>query len=283
LYRELKKQGWTIMALTTMERSIEAITRGKRDMGDRARHIDLPVPSRESGGIFDFTGLRQKSKVRKRAKELASQVVGAIDANYGVAFEAFITYVLNNRSAVLDRFAELVEYFVVQVAEAGDSWDGRLARKFGFAYAAAIIAIDAGVLPIRRKLCLRMFRKLYRKARGVFQTPDEQAKKVIGQLIAASSDGQFFPMIAKGDAAPSNYHECRGFRRKSASGLELAVNGQIFREWCNSPDVCNLVTERLKKAHALRSGHSDVDTRLVQIGKDRHRYYVISVGQLKIA
>lgn len=282
--RDLRQKRWTVMGITSMERSIDSVMNGKRDMGERVRHIDLPVPPRHRGGIFDQTGLRPAAKARARAGELAAELAAAIEANYGVAFAAFIEHVLNNRRSVAKRFGDLSECFVELVAASGDPWDRRLARKFGYMYAGAVIAIDAGVLPLDQKLCVRMFRKMYRKARGVFQTPDEQAKKVIEQLIEAAGDGTNFPIIAKGKAAPSLYDDCRGFRRKSASGLELAVKGQVFREWCNSADVRALVVERLKKANALQSGHSAADTRLIQMeGAGRHRYYLIDVGRLKIA
>jgi hypothetical protein len=161
---------WTIFGITNMEESLEEMARlanHSRAAGERARYIDIPVPPRRLGGIFDRHRPKDREKIAAWSRALAQATEKTIGDRFGVAFPLFIKYVVKSRKAALRRFNHLANLFVSKVAP-NDNWERRFALKFGYAYAGGIIAIDAGVMPCKAIDVRKSVSKLYRKARGAF-------------------------------------------------------------------------------------------------------------------
>jgi hypothetical protein len=185
----LELKNFTAFGLTTGEYSLEEMAREAkiaRLPGDLARYIDLPVPPPEKGGIFDLPG-DDIEDIAEWARKLAEAVERTMRLNCGVAFPRFIEYVVRNRKAVLARFAALAERFVNKLAPP-DPWERRFALKFGYDYAGAVIAIEAGVLPCDERHARRSIAKLYRVARRCFSTDLDLADTALKNLQNSLTD-----------------------------------------------------------------------------------------------
>jgi len=138
-----------VLALSTGERSAAEIAEAvgeKRLMGEEARILDLPVEDCPTG-IFDRLEEAGYDNSRAKAAELADHLNDVTARQYGTASETFIRYVADNPEHAEQEVASLVDSFNHNLDVPGTGWERRISSKFALAYAAGILAIEAGVLP----------------------------------------------------------------------------------------------------------------------------------------
>ena len=277
--RELRLKKWHVIGMTNMEQSLDALMSGKRDAGERARHVDVPVPSVGEGGIFD-RATKMKGRPRN-ASTLAQQVERAIEHNYGVAFPAFLSFLIRYRGTSKPRFQKDTETFIKKCAVAGGAWEERFARKFAFAYAGGRVAIRAGVLPVSERQLAHSCRSLYKRARASFTTPSEQAAKAMDELLGSLDDGRRFPVLEKSSVlSPDLASSCWGVRRTLPRlGPCLVVRPEHFQRLAGSDEAKKLMLAELASGNAYVPGHNGKSTRSVELkgmGRNRHLVFVMA-------
>jgi predicted P-loop ATPase len=104
--------------------------------------IEVPVPNRKTGGIFDRMETTDLS-----SGELAKAVEDAVRNNYGHPVRTFLERLVADREGYTDRTVTLVERFVGKVGAESDRWTQRFATKFAVVYAAARIAAEMKIAP----------------------------------------------------------------------------------------------------------------------------------------
>lgn len=276
----LRLHHWCVFGLTTMETSLEALAAKGRDSGEQARHIDVPVPSRDLGGIFDRLGRRDD--VRRTASRLAKLAVNAVDENYGVAFPTFIEFLMASKEKALTRFQHNVVRFVDHCAISDDAWERRIATKFGYVYAAGLAAIRAGVLPCTRRQMVQSCRTLYRAARASLPTLEQQAKVDITEIRNLVFDDDRVPRIENGKAAPEGFANCLGFRRQLPLHGDVACLRPVeLKQVLGSEAKYRELVATLKSKNAIVGWSKKTPTTAREVkGCGRSRYLTLKISSL---
>ena len=123
---------------------------------DQARFISIPVPKAAAGGVVDLAPGEDHARP---GSELIQQLEQALRANYGESLRRWVKIAWLRRNKV----NSLMDEFVNKVG-ANSSHDRRIARKFGFVYAAGTIAVNAGFLNWRKSVPFKATRRLFELA-----------------------------------------------------------------------------------------------------------------------
>ncbi|MFG1294070.1 DUF927 domain-containing protein [Xanthobacter versatilis] len=209
----LDRKKYRLLGLSTGELPLESY--GERELGERVRYPDIPVPSIAESGIFDRLAEGQD------AHELAAQAEATIRANYGFAYETFVGFLVEMRAYAVPAAKEHIEDFMAKAAPDGTSWDRRFALKFAIVYAAAALASEWEILPFSETHARNCIRRLHRKAR-VEARSAEEAKDALLALLAKHEKTPHFPLLKKGEPFPDD-GKAWGFRRRQGDCIELAV------------------------------------------------------------
>lgn len=279
---DLAQRRWTAFALTNGEKSLGARFGGGRDAGEQARFIDVPIPRRKKGGIFDRYAPYQDAE--EGAAALARKVEDAIAFNYGAAFVAFIEHVIGDPEAAAKRFATNVDEFVSRVAPA-DSWERRFARKFAYAYAGGMEALLAKTMPARGPLIRRSCVKLYKLARNQLVSDQEQADRALSRLAEIDGSNARFPIVERGVRAPDNFNStCWGMQRTMPGiGACIGIRSQRLLQWAGTRAALSVLMDRLKAGGAHVPGTDKARlTKIVEIlGVKKRRYVVLRVAAVR--
>jgi uncharacterized protein (DUF927 family) len=126
---------WRLFSLWSGEYTLdECLLGGVRRRGEIVRLVEIPVPPKERGGVFNLT--------RASSFELAAAVEGAIKTNFGHAIRAYL-----DREFWTQRAKLLVDRFIRKVGATSDPWTLRLATKFAIVYAGGRIAAEMNIAP----------------------------------------------------------------------------------------------------------------------------------------
>ena len=283
---DLASKRWNAFGITNMEASLESLARKakwNRDPGDRARYIDLPVPLPDQGGIFDRIHTAQQ-KIPERARELAATVEETIARNYGGAFPPFIEYFIEHREAALAEFASNADRFVDKYAPA-DNWERRFALKFGYACAGGLLAVKAGVLPCTSEQVIKSALRLYRRARGSFQSDLDLKEIALGKLLDSMTDDRLFPFVERNNSVPEDYdRNCYGFRRRYPKiGRCIGIRSEILRRWAVTDQAFDELIRELQAVGAhVRGRDKNGLTQIRKLtGGGRRRYVMLRLAGLR--
>ncbi len=219
---------WRFFSLWSGEYSLDADFLGEaRRRGEIVRLIEIPVPNRNKGGIFDRMETTELS-----SGELAKAVEDAVRNNYGHPIRAFLERLVADREGYTDRATTLVERFVRKVGAESDPWTQRFATKFAVVYAAARIAAEMKIAPWPKGHAFQCVARLYRRARNVVATPEEALADLLHRLAANASSKTRFPVLKKGEALPKGVKKKAWGIRRKASGTppNLAVHSKKLDE-----------------------------------------------------
>jgi hypothetical protein len=279
---DLALKTWTAFGITNKEQSLESMASGEREMGERARYIDVVVPPVKKGGIFDRLGDSEES-VPNVARTLAKRLTVTIENNYGVAFPPFINYVVGNPAAVLSQFVIEGEKFAHKYAP-GDNWERRFAMKFGVGAAGALAAVRAGILPCSEKHVIRSVLKVYREARALFVRSSAPGTNALNKLLGAIGDDRLFPRVERSARVPKNFATVLGFRRTYPTlGDCLAISSNRLRTLAGTEKAFNGLLAELKRrgAHVRGKDKLGLTTICELRGGGRRRYILLRVEVLR--
>jgi putative DNA primase/helicase len=116
-------------------------------MGETVRVVDVPADAGRGWGIFDEIPADVRS-----SEELVRRLKSACEANHGHAKRAFLHRMASSLQAdeelLRTRIEKKIDYFVDQhLTGTSPGVSHRIAKKFGLAYAAGVVAIKFKVLP----------------------------------------------------------------------------------------------------------------------------------------
>lgn len=203
---------YRVLALSTGEKSAAEIAEAageKRLMGEEARILDLPILDCATG-IFDRLSEAGYDNARSEATKLADHLNEATGRYYGTASKAFIRYVVGHLEHVEQEVPRLVELFNHKLKVPATGWERRISSKFGLAYAAGRLAIEAGVLPYSEKLIRDCCVSPYLLARSQLTTAEdlnraalEKLQVMVKNAVVVGSAKRPAPSIESVDSAPA--------------------------------------------------------------------------------
>jgi hypothetical protein len=196
-----------------------------RRRGEMVRLVEIPVPRRNKGGVFD-----RMEGIELSTADLAKQVEEAGRSNFGHPIRAFLKCLVEDPESYKKKAKALVEEFVREVDAQHDPWIQRLATKFAVVYAAACIAAEMKIAPWSRKHAFSCIARLYRRALNVVATPEEALADLLQRLAKNATSKKRFPVLKKGKAlAEGASKEAWGFRRKTPdTPANLAIYSKTF-------------------------------------------------------
>ncbi|MCB4767313.1 DUF927 domain-containing protein [Ancylobacter sp. Lp-2] len=255
--------GWRTMGLSTSEAPF-----GRRVRGTELQHVDLPVLPMSAGGIFN--ALAEDDD----AGDLAAQAEETVEANYGIAFDAFIRHLVDNQAEVKAAAIDLQMRFVEAVRKRWKVFDHPLASAFGLVFAASVIATRAGTTPWRGVTHVeRVVVRLYRRALASSFDPVGKVDFLLALLALARAAG-CLPHVEKSLAIPAG---AVGIRRKLPTHGECVLlrRDYLHTFWPDARDL-DLVIEELKARGLLvlaKRGRINTIQAQVEGVSSRSRYY----------
>lgn len=184
---------WTCFGISTGPLTQAAVAGGlnKPRHGQTARFIDILVPSANAGGIMDHFASQRLSA--DMPADLIKQIDDCTVENHGVLFDAWVEHLLT--VDVADQVERILSGFAKELSGGEGGLAGRLAPKLALFYAAADVAIDAGLLPWPKQWCRYAVEQTYRNALVVRDPTIWQLSRVVLEVDRAVRDQGFFPRV----------------------------------------------------------------------------------------
>ena len=284
----LERLHWRCLAISTSPVTAEAYALkagNPRSDGERVRFIDIAVPDRENGGVFDYPGLGYSLGI-EGAKLRIRELEDVIKEYHGVALEPWIKYLLSDVTS--EDVNRLIRRFIEKVSPDGTGFDERFAAKFGLVYAAGKLAIRAGILPWPKGFPLEVVEHCYRQARSVIVDFGKMESGAAVVLLEAAEDRQLFPTVKKGERLPAEVANTWAGIQRQIDGCEiLAVRGDHLSRIVGSAEAAAQLVIYLKREGMLLEGHGGKLTRQIPIrieGSKRNsvkmRFYVVDYNGL---
>jgi hypothetical protein len=190
--------------------------------------------------IFDR---RPKSVSDDQAKAWAQKKLVALreacQSHHGVAIEPYIKFLMKLGdelpTAVTDASKELERYIDAASLEGAHR---HAARNAGVIYAGGCLAIDAGLLPWKKKRLLRAIATVFRDALRE-ATQDGSTTRARMLLKAALTSADIVAATGKKAFGP---REHRGFTQPSKTGLVYTVHAKVFRSWFDPYTLAAVLT-----------------------------------------
>lgn len=225
-------QSYRFLGLSTGETtaaSIAASAGDKRKLGEEARFLDLPIPDSPTG-IFDRLTETGRSNTPAEAAKLADSLNLASSQYFGTVSYAFIRHVVDNRNTVEQQVRDRVSLFNKKLKVPGSGWERRISSKFALAYAAGLLAIEAGILPWSNQLVRDCCIAAYRSARSHLKTEEDMAKMALTQLQQIAKDAIVIGSVKVPVLTASDVDAAPAIRMKEAGKtVRILVNVSTFR------------------------------------------------------
>jgi hypothetical protein len=219
-----------------------------RSDGDRVRWIDIQVPDRDRGGIWDRIGDDEAQGVNYALR--SESLVSAARVFNGVAALEWIRIVQGDLNRYREKVPERVSRFLTRECPNAGDVERRIGRKFALVYAAGYLARAAGILPWEVNFPLSVCSGLFR---SVMAARRAQEADIAGLLRRLAEALRILPLVAE-NATPV-------FGSSAFAGYRVERNGRpvayVRRGWlesfCGSSAVT--VVNHLTRAGALLPGH----------------------------
>jgi len=259
---------WRIIVLTSSEDSLDELARRDkrtRKPGEKMRVIDLPADSGKGLGIFD----RLPEDV-PTADHFSKQLEQACLKSYGTPIRAFVPYIVDkdrcDLTKTIDEYeAEFLE--AIRFDTQNSSATRRHVEKFSLIYGAGCLAIDAAILPWKKKTVLRACVRCYRAARKARRHGDV-AKTALDESVT-----KLKAMLA--DAKASNAGGEVQFQSDPKHGAFAALLPSKLETVLVSPTTQTQFFGHLKTRGVLISGSGGKTTRQISINGQRRRFLCI--------
>lgn len=241
--------------------------------GDAVKLIDIPVPNRSEGGIYN------RKWEEETSANLAAELKSLIERQHGTILPAWIKYLSSIRIVGLDfsRAISKIE-FMKFVDKPTDGAHDRIADCFCLLYAAGDLASQVGLIPVKSMTIRKALVRLYDSVLCQFVSASKRDEQAWG-LFLDSIDR--FPLLTRGEAPVDTAKTSEGFRRLEKDGLRLylkleALQALVRDDWC----VEHVIMKRLVELDALDEGSRARSVHVAQKGLLRTRYLSVRLGRL---
>ncbi|RWB91144.1 MAG: DUF927 domain-containing protein [Mesorhizobium sp.] len=241
--------------------------------GDAVRLIDIPVPNRSEGGIYN------RRRAQESSASLAAELKSLLERQHGTILPAWIKHLSSIHTVGLDfsRAISKVE-FMKFIDEPTDGVHDRIADCFCLLYAAGDLASQTGLIPVKSVTIRRALARLYDAVLRQFVSASRRDEQAWGLF----QDGiEKFPLLVRGEAPADVAKASTGFRRIEKDGLRLYVKLEALRtlvndDWC----VEHVILKRLIELDALDEGSGARSIHVKHKGLPRTRYLSINLDKL---
>lgn len=279
---------WSTIALSSSPVPIDTMAAaGKwtRSLGERVRLINITVPVPEKGGVFDLIGSDQD--LEANTKRLADKLVGGMNHNYGVLFQAWIKLLLEKDLS--SEISQKVEFFVGQLADADGSYRQRLARKFGILYAAGQTAVEHGILAWSQEWPLKAVSKAYDMACQEIFAEEYAAKKKLRILRKRTKDSKYFPKAVSASKPVKFSKGALGLRCVQKGKQVCGIRDEDLRHFAGDSKIADGMLAILRKGGAMGTGQGHASTKQLPYKIElyggvvvRPRFHVIRMKKLNL-
>ncbi len=271
---------WRLMVLSSGEDSFGAMAAKAgldRLGGEKVRMIDVPAVMSEGLGIFHSVPEGRSSA------ELAEQVETASRTHFGHPAYRFAKFLVagmrQDRGALVRGIDEHREAFTAAAQVPSDSWEQRFAGRFGIAYAAACLAIDAGVLPWKKEKALAAVVDTYQAARRAVPSFDEAIERAWNRVCDKLADSKRIADLASpsGRKAAKTGKVLACLKDDPAHGRYFVVRPEALWQWVgNSVSPVCLGAWMRDHGHLVTTSRN-LPTRQVKVSgiEGRRTYYCI--------
>lgn len=264
-----------IVGLSTGEMPLASY--GERELGEIPRFIDIPVPPPDANGVLDRLDDDDDPKSIMQAAE------ACIQANYGVATEAFLEHFVADYAGNSTKAKEHFDSFLALICPDGSSLEQRLAGKFAVVYAAAALGSEFGVFPFTATHAKKCIRRLYCKARTEARTAEE-AKITFLETLAKKARSTRFPRIKKGESLREDLQDkAYGFRRDMNGEMSVAIASAKIEQLVEPRRHAKAVVELLAAEGKFVPGHDGRNVNQIQVRgfpNPRGCFYVLPLSRL---
>jgi regulator of extracellular matrix RemA (YlzA/DUF370 family) len=265
------------LIVSSGEVSLSAQASNGRLEGEAVRLIDIPVPRRRTG-IFDRL---QKGATARDSRLLAEGLEQAAATYYGEAGKVFIAKLVqdvrNNRDGLKQQLADSIDRFLAKSGvDLEDPYEVRFAKRFALAYAAALLAIEYGVVPWGRKIVYRSIGRVYRKTRSQTTRSVDPVQAAVKQVIRRVRRARVVDLTGKNGQVDARLAErARVLLITHSDGLPLrAVRPGYFRSLVGAHIDPREIARRLDDKGLLIPRSNGRRARQVQIpGSNKRRDY----------
>lgn len=221
--------------LTTAERSFDdyaQLAQEQRDAGEYARAIDVPVLSGNRETIIDrFPKNLDDAKRPKWARQKLQEIRSGCSNHHGLAIKKYLKHLLDKETDELVGQVEVnIEEFLQKLRlDERDGVSGHVARNFAVIYAGGLLAIEAGLLTIKRLKLERSLVSCFKASIKQVRTPQTIEKAAARKLMKQLKNAQ---LPTKEKAAREQ--KPVGFRAicKSTGQVDhYAVSGNTMKAW----------------------------------------------------
>lgn len=245
--------------VSTAEHSFDSYAKfagEKRDEGEYARCIDIPVDDADLTSIIDVEiDKNAKDRLKANMEDLVIRLREACRLNHGTAFKPYIKYVMKNKESVLSDGEKYIAEFERKIRK--NDLKGALAhaaRNFGVVYAGGRVAIESEVLPWKlarwRRAVLRCFNRAISKID--LTDPLEEGRALLKVKLHSSR------VKARKSIESMNENKCVGYYDVIEGRKKYFVKAAKFRGWFKErPAVASALIEWLDEGGYLLPRGSD--------------------------
>jgi hypothetical protein len=227
-----------------------------RDDGEMARLIGVPVLTSGCSTIFDRPPRRLKGDALSSwEKEQFQLLRQGLPDQRGVALQTYLDFLLSDVEAHAGRAREWIAMFEANVVMPSMSPVARdIVAKFGILFAAGVLAVDAGVLPLGRKAVGPAVRRACRAALAELPDPEGELRADLGILKQRLTSGAIIDLETCTRKEMRLMRNADGFHRPRGEGEEFVVRAQVFGGWFGTPLRTRRVLEWLDEEGFLEHG-----------------------------
>jgi hypothetical protein len=263
---------WSTFGLASSPRPIAVLAQENRwtmSPGDKVRLFDIAVPGPSKGGIFDRVEGPPKVRAKRSVKLIAKFERGYMNNSGQVIPEWIIHLMARNRAK---RIMDLVDKFLRHVGAKGQGWELRFALKFGVVYAAMKMGVDAGLLPWRKSLPLKVATKCYGKARDAAKTTRERASEApikLQRLLSRPGRVMDVSMSRQGNGPIKVSKKCLAIRYSKGGSAKIGLIDAGLSRIIGSAQAKRNFMKGLVAAGLVQEGHGHAGTRQERIKVER--------------
>ena len=252
---------------------------GPRMGGEEVRVIDIMVPDKKEGGIFVRVDRKRHWGVADNAK-LASDTEGVLTANYGKVLPRFVKALSADLNASKTRALALCKEFVDRMINSGRvaPEGARHLQAFGRVYAAGMMAINLGLLPVGEVRFRAAMRGVFERSELGRRDMEGRLGKALVEIAKLASDERPCQVLKKSKGDPDQIARLDAVARETKGNYVVGIRPEVFRALAEASGVTRLDQE-LSDRGILMRGPQGATKQLMVCGKKQY-FYCINIHAL---
>jgi hypothetical protein len=283
----LTVRDFRVTVLSTSEFALKTIaeTAGQaRIGGEEVRFIDVPVVEPGSVGVFDGVKVPRGRDSGEFGRMLADNLRRDAEIHQGFPMDAFLTKFMQDPEAALARIKHHMGDFTAKISlTLGPGTDQRICANFSLMYAAAVLGIEYGILPWKKKPTRTAIEKCMAGAFATLRNPSPPPSlkveaRSIGTVAATLKDDLDRLTLILVEKGKSCSDEEAG-RRQKADGFRIGKEILIKPKSWKPSDAAKRLLVEYQLLQTKRNDAATIDRKVMGVPGKR-RYYVIDTDKV---